>query len=131
MVNIHTLYRDSRNLDRSDCGYTLLSFQEMLIQQLGFPGNGGMPLEVFRQPIPMRRTLNTCLKDSTRVTGFHEPLLIKRSREGPDHRKNCIWCDNKKINTMCKCCKVALCFETYPSDSEHASCFFSVSPCKT
>jgi hypothetical protein len=43
MVNIHILYIESRNLERSECGYTLLlSFQEMLIEKSAAGASQGM-----------------------------------------------------------------------------------------
>jgi hypothetical protein len=65
------------NLDT--LGYFKVTFEELLglIQQLGFPVDGRMPLVVFRRLIPLRRTLDTCLRDPERVKGFHEPLQIQ------------------------------------------------------
>jgi hypothetical protein len=126
IVNSHILYKESRNLDRYHHLFSLLHFQEALINQLGFPDNTEpIPLEAFLKSHLKRRTLDTCLRDHQRVHGFHEPLIMKRPREsGQDIRRKCLWCSKEKISTMCKTCNVPLCIETLPNDEEGESCYW-------
>ena len=107
---------------RGDDNFRLLDFIETLIADLGFPEHNTVHPEVLSQQPTKRRTLQSCMKDSNRVKGFHELIFLKGTHDGPNVRKTCIWCRRMGIVTLCKQCNVPLC-STDGSDDD--SCNFS------
>jgi hypothetical protein len=120
VVNGHILYRDSRRLGPSDDNFRLISFQEKLISELGFPQRQEPPPDVLNVRPGRRRSLQICLADMRRCQGFHEPLLHRRRAGDPDLRKTCIYCNKKDISSMCVTCNVPLCLKSSFKDD---SCF--------
>ena len=127
MVNCHILYRDSRGLTRRDDNFRLLDFIETLIAELGFPEHETVPSEVLSQQPMSRRTLQSCMKDSNRVKGFHELIYLKTARGGPNVRKTCIWCGEMGIVSICKQCNVPVCGSD-GSDDESCNYSFHYAP---
>ena len=124
VVNAHILYRDSKGLVRGEKGYTLLSFYEMLIDQLATSQltKGGWP----------RASAKDCRKEdenkALRFVGRHKIFLEKRTREKVgkkmDFRLRCKVC-KKQTTSGCKTCNVGLCLYSNRLDSNPngESCF--------
>ena len=127
VVNSHIIFVESRKQRKRESDSraypSLLQFQEMLITELGFPQTIELPREVYNEPPPRRRTLPKALADVRRRSGIHEPLILKRSRDGPNTRKTCLWCQKSGIYTMCKTCNTPLCMSTCYDDPNDDSCF--------
>ena len=130
IVNSHILYKESRKLTQpSDHLFSLLSFQEALISELGFPNLTKLPASVLLESTSIRhKSLEKYVSSVVRCTGYHEPITYKREIGKTDKRGKCIWCGKTYINTKCAVCEVPLCSKT--NDTVGDSCFlqFHVMP---
>ena len=106
----------------SDNLFSLLSFQEALISELGFPNLVELPACVLREPTGIRhKSLEKYMSSVVRCTGFHESITYKRDCGKKDIRGKCIWCAKTHVNTKCVVCEVPLCTRT--DDTVGDSCF--------
>ena len=116
VINAYILHRDSKRLERSQQGYTLLSFYELLIDQLATSSlkKGGWPGASIRE---CRKTDETKAK---RFVGRHKIYYEKRIRvksgAGATRRR----CRVYHIQTLsgCKTCDVGLCLLSSRLDSD-------------
>ena len=105
-VNAHILYRSSNNLQRGDKGYSLLSFIDMLIDDLA----------------EARRAEKKGESAASRYVGLHCPVkkadIVCSDGTRVEGRQRCKVC-SARVNTYCEQCDVALCFGDYeyPDDS--------------
>lgn len=105
VVNASILYRLYHKLDRTDKGYNLLDFIEMLVDQLATPR---VDQKVAEEGYDMR------------YVGVHTPVLCKREvveNTEISKRSKCSVC-KKRINQFCKQCgMIPLCFASFEGEN--------------
>ena len=113
-VNAHILYKTSKNLRRGDKGYSLLKFLDMLIDDLA----------------KAHREEKKGKSAASRYVGLHCPVkktnFVYSDGTRNEGRQLCEICD-KRVNTYCEQCDVALCFGDYENPNE--SCFKKCHTC--
>ena len=114
VVNAHILYRTSNKLQREDKGYSLLSFIDILIDELA----------------KARREEKKGKSSASRYVGLHCPVkkanIVNPSGTRREGRQLCEVCE-QRVNTYCEQCDVALCFGDYEKPDE--SCFKQYHTC--
>ena len=114
VVNAHILYRTSNNLQRGHRGYSLLSFIDMLVDDLA----------------KAHRAEKKGGRVASRYVGLHCPVkkanVVRSDGTRSEGRRQCEMCMSR-VNTYCEQCDVALCFGDYKNPDD--SCFKQYHTC--
>jgi hypothetical protein len=104
-TNAYIIYKD---IHMTTISY--LDFLTMLINELAtveVDSDSEMEKSIVQTPPRTYQYRTTWLKDMSRLSGIHNPIVVTKHE-----RRCCIVCPgNKKVNTCCSTCNVALCFD--------------------
>jgi hypothetical protein len=120
VVDSYILHRDSKKLVRGNQGYNLLSFYEMLIDQLATPclRKGGRP------GISIKESRQEDEDKAKRYIGRHKIYFERRSAKESITRRRCRVC-HQQTQSGCKTCDVGLCVfsDRLSSNADDDCCF--------